>query len=224
MILLLWISLYGVVFLLAEFFSDLIGVEHCITAFASLLYAVCLAIYSRKAKRGKLSYPFGVKFRWIDGLYFLPLLCLPIVNLFTVKFRFDGYYTLTTVGVCLTEEIFFRGFLLKFLKNKWQTAGIFLACALFALFHLANRAEYADESFLFGQVISAFAAGLAFSGLTVKYQSLTPSVFLHLAINLTGNGGVEVGKAVWWTSLLICSAIYAVYGLFIVFKEKREVG
>ncbi len=209
----IWVIAYGCVYILAETLSDRIGAAHSATAFALLLYAVALVWWTQK-KEKKLSLRYKIEGKVGDFVYLLPLLCFPICNLFTVEHDQNVYAYLLTAGVCVVEEILFRGYLPAVCKEKKR--GALLSSAAFALFHLVNATEL--NGYLVAQVLSAFAVGLCFCGLTEKHESLLPSTLLHLSINFTGIGIPAHG---WqYVGVGVCSAVYLVYGIVLTFRRK----
>lgn len=150
----------------------------------------------------------------------LPLLAFPIGNLLTVQWEWKGYLLLLACSASVVEEIFFRGYLLFCFKTqKWL--GAIVTSGAFALLHLVNLGD-ATPAFVCMQVLSAFAAGLCFCGLTLRYKSLLPATLLHVAINLTGFGEIR-SSAGWYAAVVACSALYALYGVFYI-KRHQTIG
>lgn len=83
---------------------------------------------------------------------------------------------LTLVYTCIvapiTEELFFRGFLLKSLSRVSQRFGIILSAFLFGLFH-ENVAQF----------LLAFPVGIFLGYLAVRCNSLIPTIIVHMAVN-----------------------------------------
>ncbi len=170
-----------------------------------------------------MSFPFKMKLCWMDVLYFLPLLVFPISNIFLIKFTFDAHFILLTLGVCVVEEIFFRGFLLKFLYKRWGSIGIICQAIIFALIHFVNLFNGVDIIFVISQVVSAFCVGICFGGVVIKYCSLLPSILAHIAINITGSSGIIIASsAVYWLIIAMCCIVNVVYGAFLIYKHKDK--
>lgn len=71
------------------------------------------------------------------------------------------------------EEIFFRGFLLRTLVNKWGIVlGSIISSALFAVLHLQ-----------FGSIIPVFILGLIINWMVIRSKSILPSIFFHIFNN-----------------------------------------
>ncbi len=223
MILLLCVFLYGLLFFLGETLSKLVGENYSFTAVIIMAFAIFLAIYSRKSKYRGLSFTFKIKLTYLDALFLLPLICFPLANVLTLKVSFDVHYAVLTVGVCLIEEIFFRGFLLRLLQKRWGGLGIIIQAVVFASMHFVNFFNNSDVAFVLMQVASAFAVGLSFGGLAVKYRSLTPVILAHTLVNLTGNGAVDVTKRIYYIAMAVCCIVNILLGVFLLLKRKDKV-
>ncbi len=214
-----WIFLYGGVYVLGEFFSERVGRAHCITAFAVLLFAVAFAVYSQRKSQRKRCPPYALQARANALLSLTPLLCFPLGNLLTVQGAGNAYSYLLLFSVAAVEEIFFRGYLLSYFRGKRWT-GALVSSAVFALCHLVNIGK-ATLAFVAMQTVSAFAVGLCFCALTIRYKSLLPSTLLHIAINLTGAGSVS--NAAWWyANVTVCGLLYLFYAVFIISSGEKK--
>ncbi len=91
----------------------------------------------------------------------------------------DGTINLVIAGILIViiapvlEEIFFRGFLLRTLVNKWGLVlGSIISSALFAVLHLQ-----------FGNIIPIFVLGLIINWMVIRSKSILPSIFFHIFNN-----------------------------------------
>ncbi len=73
----------------------------------------------------------------------------------------------------ITEELMVRGFVMKNLSRVSQRFGIIMSAFYFGVWH-ENIAQF----------VLAFAAGCFFGYITVKHNSLIPSIIAHMAVNL----------------------------------------
>lgn len=73
----------------------------------------------------------------------------------------------------ITEELMVRGFVLKNLSRVGQRFGIIMSAFFFGVWH-ENIAQF----------VLAFTAGCFFGYITVKHNSLIPSILAHMAVNL----------------------------------------
>lgn len=73
----------------------------------------------------------------------------------------------------ITEELLVRGFVMKNLSRVSQHFGIIMSAFFFGVWH-ENIAQF----------VLAFCAGCFFGYITVKHNSLIPSIIAHMAVNL----------------------------------------
>lgn len=78
----------------------------------------------------------------------------------------------TCIVAPVTEEILYRGFVMKNLSRVSQRFGIIASAALFGLAH-ENIAQF----------ILAFPIGIFLGRIVVKHNSLIPSILVHIAVN-----------------------------------------
>jgi hypothetical protein len=81
-------------------------------------------------------------------------------------------YLYSCVVAPVTEELLFRGFVLKNLSRVSQRFGIVMSAFLFGIWH-ENISQF----------VLAFLVGIFFGYLTVKHNSLIPSMLAHAAVN-----------------------------------------
>lgn len=83
---------------------------------------------------------------------------------------------LMTIYSCIvapvTEELLFRGFLLKTTSRVSQRFGILLSAVLFGLWH-ENISQF----------VLAFFVGIFMGYLTIKHDSIMPAILCHMAVN-----------------------------------------
>ncbi|MBQ8687860.1 MAG: CPBP family intramembrane metalloprotease [Ruminococcus sp.] len=82
----------------------------------------------------------------------------------------SGLYTCLIAPV--TEELLYRGFVLKNLSRVSQRFGIIISAVLFGLAH-ENIAQF----------VLAVPAGIFMARIAVKHNSLIPSILVHMAVN-----------------------------------------
>lgn len=142
----------------------------------------------------------------------------------TVSSYADGKAILTTVlYTCLlapvTEELLYRGFVLKALSTVSVRFGIIASALLFGMMH-GN----------FGQFLLAVLAGLFLAKIDVRHNSLLPSMLVHIAINTCSvlldladtfltNGTGEILQEVFSFLYLLIS----IWGLILwLMKERKQ--
>lgn len=211
----LWAALYGLTHTLSEYISIMfLSSATWPVPAAMLLYTLLLIRWIFRSGNardvGLCIQPLLFPGKW---LYLLPLFLLPCYNLLTAEgFTIGLPSFLLMLSVCVTEEIFFRGFLLRFLAKRNITAGLLLTNILFALFHLVNLTRGADPGYTLIQTVCAFAAGLCYSTAAIRSGSLLPCMAAHFLTNITGSStSVQSG----WKSagLWLCIAIYLCWGI-----------
>lgn len=81
----------------------------------------------------------------------------------------------------LTEELIFRGVLLRALaaRRRWVILGV--TALVFALFHVAGTASPRAAVLVFLQI---FLVGLVLAHLTLRHDRLGPAIFAHAGFNL----------------------------------------
>jgi len=73
----------------------------------------------------------------------------------------------------IIEEIFFRGFLLRALSNKWGVIyGSIISAAIFAIFHLQPQS-----------IIPIFILGLIINSMVIHSKSIWPAIGFHILNN-----------------------------------------
>jgi len=141
-------------------------------------------------------------------------------HLFTGWFSINAaVVTLTAVYACIgapvTEELMYRGFVMKNLSRVGQRFGIIMSSLLFGLMH-ANV----------GQFIFAFIMGIFFAHIDVKHNSIIPSIIVHSFANtystvVSYSGVLENQLALALTSLATLALSIAGFALFIKFYKNN---
>jgi membrane protease YdiL (CAAX protease family) len=78
----------------------------------------------------------------------------------------------TCIVAPITEEIFFRGMMLKLLSKANQRFAVFATAFLFGLGH-GNISQFA----------LGFIVGIFFAHITLKHNSIVPSIIAHMFLN-----------------------------------------
>lgn len=124
----------------------------------------------------------------------------------------------TCILAPVTEELLFRGFLMKTLSKVSIRFGIVVSALLFGLMH-GNISQF----------ILGFLVGMFLGKIDVRHNSLMPSILVHAAINttsfvlslgqelLTG----EIGAVVFSVLVLVYYAVSLVGVIFWFLKERK---
>lgn len=184
-----WMILHGSIALLAHYLAQWTPWATPVGLFIST--ATLVAWLLMKGKGAAVGLKKAQPYRFKERLPFL-LLLLPVVyNLVSSSGSLPGWMTICTVCLgAILEEVVFRGIILQFLRRWGNVLAILVSAALFALAHVFNQGGIDPY-----QIIFAFAAGLAFAGLTLCNRSLFPAMEIHLLINLTAG---EMNPAYLW--------------------------
>ena len=184
-----WMILHGSIILLSRYLAQwtpwaiLLGL---LISTAALV--VWLVIKGKHATVGlQKARPYSLRKRLPFLLLFLPV----VYNLVSGNGSLPGWLTICTVCLgAILEEVVFRGVILHFLRRWGNIFAILVSAILFALAHMLNQGGIDPY-----QIIFAFAAGLAFAGLTLCNGSLFPAMEIHLLINLTAG---DMNPAYLW--------------------------
>lgn len=119
-------------------------------------------------------------------LWFVPLIVIEIAGM-TLGFQPNltaSYITsllVFTIAVGISEEIFFRGIVLRILQRKSNKYAIVMSSIFFSILHLANLARGANIKYTVLQVFFAFLFGFICAELVVITESLIPVIIWHFA-------------------------------------------
>lgn len=206
----LWVVLYGLTFTLSQTLS---AGNPWLTPLAMALYTGLLILWivrtgQRRAVGLCLPCPLGAR----EYLELLPLLLLPVCNLLTGVLP-PLPAALLMLSVSAVEELFFRGFLLRFFLKWGRTRGVLITGICFALFHGVNLLQGGDPAYTAMQALCALTVGICYGAVTVKCGSLLPAMLVHCLTNITGIGGPALSAGLW-----LCIAAYGCYGIWLCRK------
>ena len=85
-----------------------------------------------------------------------------------------SFYSIMMIGfsVAISEEILFRGILLKQYQRMNIKSAIILSALIFSIYHMTV-----------GNLIFAFVMGISFALLTIYTGSIVPAIFYHFVVN-----------------------------------------
>lgn len=135
------------------------------------------------------------------------------------------------------EEITFRGLVIpNFMRVHNNSKGIwlslFISAGIFGLIHAANILAGADPGTTIFQVFYAFALGILFGAILIRYGNLWPCIILHGFVDafaMMSDEALEQGAvqtqafAFSWDimPILILSLIFIAYGLYLCRPKKH---
>lgn len=214
-----WIPLYGAVFVLSGWMEARFGCFKILQPIAMLIYtSLLMAWYNHGSRRGMRLPRISDR---TARMHILPLAVLPAMNLLCINQISTGpaaSIILLCAAVC--EEIFFRGFLLRWLATRNVRWGILVSSGVFSLFHLVNLVQ-ARPALILWQVVYAFAAGLAYGAYTIQHGSLVPCIVSHALTNLTA-GAAPDESTVAAICCGVCILVCAGYAWMSIFSPKRN--
>lgn len=85
-----------------------------------------------------------------------------------------SFYSIMMIGfsVAISEEILFRGILLKQYQRMNIKSAIILSALIFSIYHMTV-----------GNLVFAFVMGISFALLTIYTGSIVPAIFYHFVVN-----------------------------------------
>lgn len=127
----------------------------------------------------------------------------------------------TAVYACfaapVTEELMYRGFVLKNLSRVGQRFGIIMSALLFGLMH-GNVSQF----------IFAFFMGIFFAHIDIKHNSLLPSMIVHAFVNtfsiiVSYSGALDNEITAGLTGLIMIALCAAGLVLYVKFYKKNRL-
>lgn len=199
-----WIVLFSFAFSLRK-----LPIPHWFTTLVIIAYGFCLVLW---CIRHEHIHSFG--FRRLHAvsqksfLHPVVMLILPLWQILCSGFPqvSPGEILILLVAV-LAEEIFFRGFLLQFLRRKIPKYAVVLSALLFALLHSINLLTGYSVMYVITQMILALICGIYWGLLRIRYRSLFPCIFAHGILNLAGSASSDWNLLQFLPGLLLSCLI-----------------
>jgi len=112
----------------------------------------------------------------------------------------------------VTEEIFFRGALMKIFSKSNQRFGIFMSAMFFGLAH-GNLPQF----------MLAFLIGIFFGHIDMKHNSIIPSIVVHILINSLASvtselKGHTIAMGLFELAVIICCIIGVI--MLVIFRSE----
>jgi len=197
---LMWIGVYVAGMSLADGLSEQLGIAKIMTAPLGILMSVFLLLWLRRHDLAKIS---GL--RAFDGsgrayLWFIPLVVISGSNLWLgVDMRYPlaetALFLLSMLCVGFLEEVIFRGFLYRAMRDAGTRCAILISGLTFGVGHIVNLLNGADLLPTLLQVCYATAIGVLFTVIYHKSGSLIPCIISHCAVNMLSVFRAERGAA-----------------------------
>lgn len=133
------------------------------------------------------------------GFYFIPLLVIFIpvaVKGFYVKsigYVFGSLFLYLFVGI--SEEIYFRGIIPRYLKEEFSTKGILIVSTfIFAIGHIATAFTANNVFEIALTVLNAFIFGWLAMEITIVSSNIIPAILLHFLFDFETKIAVMNGR------------------------------
>lgn len=183
---------YGLAFSAAEGASRTIGHPHVITcAFLAIYAAVVLLVIKRRGLIDRLGLKLPARRDARALVPYAALLSVPATAAFMsgggALHRLDGVLVLLALGVAFFEELFFRGYLIYELCDRFglsASKSAVMSAALFGALHMVNALHAPFEYTVF-QTLYALFIGVCLGFLRIHGRSIVPCVGVHFLINVT---------------------------------------
>lgn len=220
-----WIILYGLVFCLSEQAASRLPESQWTVPLAMLVYTLLLLRWihrSGQQDHAGLSTP---RFSGGAALFFLPLGILPLCNLlFTGAAPVSGPVLILTLCTCTAEELFFRGFLLSFLRQIRFPRYCLAAAAAFALFHCGTLFTGASLGYVCTQVLLAFSAGLYYGLIRCFCGTLLPCIAAHFFVNITAGNPSPAASSGSMAPWVLCAVMMLICSYLLSQKTAKTQG
>ncbi len=220
----IFIALNGLLFSVMNVTAALVGLHHMRTPVRSLFQTTDFGV--GKALR---YISIGIGLQCVAGLIYTVLQWVLAQNGTQLAEADFSYYQsgksiiamvlYTCVLAPITEELLFRGFVMKTLSKVSIRFGIVASAALFGLAH-GNVSQF----------LLAFLVGMFWGKIDVRHNSLLPSILVHISINtfstlLSFFQEKSANAVMGFFTLMLILLYYAVVIIGIVFwfvKERKQ--
>ena len=148
-------------------------------------------------------------------LLFIPLVICELPLLFTgVNFKGFTYVSALiffTLMVGISEELYFRGIILKLLKDNFPIKqAIVISALIFGIGHIASALSGASTFYVFLQIINAIVFGILAAEIVIITKSLFSTIIWHFVFNFINHITLATGIMVVGLQVIIM-IIYACY-------------
>lgn len=216
----IWVCAYCLLYVLAEKTDNLFCLSATMAIYTGLL--VLWLFWSGRADKIRFC---RIRVNAEAAAAVMPaLLLFPAYNCLTAAYLERKIWTaLLTLSCCVAEEVFFRGFLLQYLKKYGIKTSVVVSSLIFALYHLGNDAQSPGALFVCLQVIASFSAGMCYGAALCLSDSILPCILAHFLTNVTASPVPDVHLA----PLCVCIGLSCVFGIYILhkcdIKQRRKI-
>lgn len=220
---LVWIGMYVVGFSLADGFSEKLGIAKIITAPLGIVLSILLLIWLYRHDLARASGLRAFRGSGCTYLWFIPLVVISSCNLWLgVGMQHTvletALYMLSMLCVGFLEEVIFRGFLYRAMRDEGTRCAILISGVTFGIGHIVNLLNGAEFLPTLMQIFYATAIGVLFTVIYHKSGSLVPCIISHCAVNMLSVFAVERG---YTAELAVAAALTVVPLLYALWIWKR---
>lgn len=149
-------------------------------------------------------------------LYFIPIIVAKIGFLFLgINHNVKTIIALAffTMAIGLSEEIYFRGMILRQLRMCFSVKqAVLLSSMFFAAVHISQAFSGVDFIVIMLNIVNAFIFGIVVAEITVLTGSLIPAIILHTLYNFV-NWSTSVSGKIELVLIVVQSLIMIAYGI-----------
>lgn len=122
------------------------------------------------------------------ALLFIPIVLCKLPLLFTgvdlKGFTYVSTLVFFTLMVGISEELYFRGIILKFLKDNFPVKqAVVISALIFGIGHMATILSGASIVYVFLQIINAIVFGIIAAEIVIITKSLIPVIIWHFVFD-----------------------------------------
>lgn len=131
-------------------------------------------------------------------LLLIPLILCELPLIFT-GVNFKGYTYVSTLAfftlmVGISEEVYFRGIILKLLKDNFPIKqAVVISALIFGIGHIANALSGTSTIYVFLQIINAIVFGMLATEIVVITKSIIPVIVWHFAFDFINHITLATG-------------------------------
>lgn len=226
---LMWIFIYILFASVGSNLSVFWGTSDMIEFILLIIISIILLIYIVKNKW--LSY-YGINKIEVSiaerCLYYCPLLIIIGVNMnsgFNTSLKLIDIIIIIALMLCVAflEEIIFRGFLYKAIRERYKVkSAILISGITFGVGHIINLFNGYTISLQIIQIITAIAIGILLAIIFEYTNNIIPGIIFHFLFNtvasVVNNASFEERKLEMVAIVIIC----VIYGIYIVKKFDKS--
>lgn len=214
---LVWIGIYCVANSVANFISEVIGINSSANFIFNLFITIIIFMWIKKKKLTKYYGLCNTNVSAKRFLFYIPLILFMSRNLwfgFAINFQVVDTicYILSMLCVGFLEEVIVRGFLFKALEKNNVKMAIIISSIAFGLGHLLNlfNSSGMDLIAVLCQIVDAVCCGFLFVIIFYGGGSLIPCIIAHSVNNAVSVFGNEAELTVEKRLLFSAISIFIV--------------